>query len=97
MVALGYGRFVRAAQIVAPTPVAGEARREGRRSYVHLEGVDEPVVASRSHPAILADKERILGPAVAPAPRRHRIFGRSDQGERAAPTIVEAGSQPRRS
>ena len=48
MVALGYGRFVRADQIVALIPVEGESRGEGQRTYVHLEGVEEPVVASRS-------------------------------------------------
>ena len=74
MIALGYGRFVRADRIFALVPI--EDRGEGRRTYVHVEGVAEPVVASRSERAILADMESALGEAGG-HPRRRRLFSRS--------------------
>ena len=60
MVALGYGRWVRAYRIFALVPVERERRGEGQRTYVHVEGIDAPVVASRSERALLADVERAL-------------------------------------
>jgi hypothetical protein len=42
-------------------PIEGEERGDGRRTYVHVEGIDEPVVASRSERAILADLEEAAG------------------------------------
>jgi hypothetical protein len=60
MVALGYGRWVRAYRIFAVVPVERERRGEGQRTYVHVEGIDGPVVASRSERALLADVERAL-------------------------------------
>jgi hypothetical protein len=69
MVALGYGRFVRADRIFALVPLAPEERGEGRRTYVHVEGVAEPLVASRSERAIMADVEAALQEA-AGIPRR---------------------------
>jgi hypothetical protein len=54
MVPLGYGRFVRADEIVAVLPIeAGRGR--GRRTYVPVAGLATPIVASRSEGAILAD------------------------------------------
>jgi len=55
MVALGYGKFVRADRIFAVVPIEAEERGDGRRTYVHVEGIEEPVIASRSERAILAD------------------------------------------
>ena len=69
MVALGYGRFVRADRIFALVPLAPEERGEGRRTYVHVDGVAEPLVASRSERAIMADVEAALQEA-AGIPRR---------------------------
>jgi hypothetical protein len=54
MVPLGYGRFVRANDIVAVLPIE-EGRGRGRRTHVHLAGLAAPIVASRSEEAILAD------------------------------------------
>ena len=78
MVALGYGRFVRADRIFALVPLAPEERGEGRRTYVHVDGLSEPVVASRSERAILADVERALAEA-AGLPQRKRPPGASGQ------------------
>ena len=55
MVSLGYGRWVKADRIFALVPVEGEQRGDGRRTYVHVEGVANPIVASRSERAILAE------------------------------------------
>ncbi|HEY8639002.1 MAG TPA: hypothetical protein VIL53_00680 [Solirubrobacterales bacterium] len=71
MIALGYGRFVRADRVFALVPLAPAERGEGRRTYVHVDGVAEPLVASRSEKAILADVETALTEA-AGIPRRRR-------------------------
>ena len=71
LVSLGYGRFVRADRVYALVPLGPEERGEGRRTYVHVEGLSEPLVASRSEKAILADVEAALTEA-AGIPRRRR-------------------------
>lgn len=71
MVPLGYGKWVRADHVFAVVPLAADERGEGRRTYVHVEGLDEPVVASRSERAILADVEAALTEA-AGIPRASR-------------------------
>jgi hypothetical protein len=60
MVALGYGRWVRGDRIFALVPLDAEERGEGRRTYVHVDGIAAPLVASRSERAILADVESAL-------------------------------------
>ena len=72
MIPLGYGKFVRADRIYALVPLEGSERRDGRRTYVHVDGLTEPVVASRSERAILADVETALAEA-AGLPRRRRV------------------------
>ena len=72
MVSLGYGRWVKADRIFALVPVEGEQRGDGRRTYVHVEGVTNPIVASRSERAILADVEAALTEA-AGIPRARRV------------------------
>jgi hypothetical protein len=69
MIPLGYGKFVRADRIFAVVPLDSEERGDGRRTYVHVEGIAEPLLASRSERAILADLEEATGGG---APRRHR-------------------------
>jgi hypothetical protein len=69
MIPLGYGKFVRADRIFALVPLEGGERQDGRRTYVHVDGLTEPVVASRSERAILADLEAAVGEAVG-LPRR---------------------------
>ena len=71
MIPLGYGKFVRADGIFALVPLEGGERQDGRRTYVHVDGLTEPVVASRSERAILADVEVALA-AAAGLPRRRR-------------------------
>jgi len=55
LVHLGFGKYARADRIYALAPLEGEARGPGRRTRVWIEGIAEPVVASRSEAAILAD------------------------------------------
>jgi hypothetical protein len=69
MIPLGYGKFVRADRVFAVIPLDAEERGDGRRTYVHVEGMSEPLVASRSERAILADVEAALVEA-AGIPRR---------------------------
>ena len=69
MVPLGYGRFVRADRVFALVPLPPEERGEGRRTYVHVDGMAEPLVASRSERAIMGDVEAALDEA-AGIPRR---------------------------
>jgi hypothetical protein len=58
---LGYGKYVRADRIFALIPLEGRARGDGRRTLVHVEGLPEPIVASRSERAIYADVEEGSG------------------------------------
>jgi hypothetical protein len=71
MIHLGYGKFVRADRVYALVPLEGTDRRDGRRTYVHVDGLSEPMVASRSERAILSDVETALAEA-AGMPRRKR-------------------------
>ena len=70
MVHLGYGRFVRADRIFALVPLPAAERGDGRRTWVHAEGISEPLVASRSERAILADVEEALQEAAGVARRK---------------------------
>lgn len=54
LVALGYGKYFRADSIVGMEPVE-EGRGPGRRTLVYVQGLSNPVVASRSEGAILRD------------------------------------------
>jgi hypothetical protein len=70
MIALGYGKWVRADRVFALVPLPADERGDGRRTYVHVEGVAEPLVASRSERAILTDVEAALAEAAGLPPRR---------------------------
>jgi hypothetical protein len=61
MVPLGYGKFVRADRIYALVPLEGPERGDGRRTLVHVEGIEEPLIASRSERAIADDIAAALG------------------------------------
>ncbi|MQA73608.1 MAG: hypothetical protein GEU88_04525 [Solirubrobacterales bacterium] len=69
LISLGYGRHVRADRVFALVPLEPGERGDGRRTYVHVEGLSEPLVASRSERAILTDVEAALAEA-AGIPRR---------------------------
>jgi len=75
MISLGYGKLVRADRIYALVPIEAGERGDGRRTYVHVDGLSEPLVASRSERAILTDVEAALTEA-AGIPRRRSRTGR---------------------
>ncbi|HTX30087.1 MAG TPA: hypothetical protein VMD09_01815 [Solirubrobacteraceae bacterium] len=84
MVPLGYGRFVRADDIVAVLPIE-DGRGRGRRTYVHVAGLASPIVASRSEASILADMK-------AAAVGSRRVEARPE--ERHSPAGEHAGAAP---
>ena len=78
MVSLGYGKYVKADRVYALVPLDPAERGDGRRTYVHVDGLEQPIVASRSERAILADVEAALTEA-AGIPRRRRSGGARGQ------------------
>jgi len=61
LVALGYGKSVRADRVFALVPLEGAERGDGRRTLVYVEGIEAPLVASRSEAAIARDVAQALG------------------------------------
>ena len=53
MVFLGFGKWARADRIYALEPLQGGDRGHGRRTRVWIEGVPDPVIASRTERSIL--------------------------------------------
>jgi len=68
MVFLGFGKYVRADRIYALEPIVGAERGSGRRTLVWVEGIPEPIVASRTQETILEEIEQ----STEPAPMRGR-------------------------
>jgi hypothetical protein len=54
MIFLGHGKYARADRIFALEPI-DDARGDGRRTRVWVEGILEPLIASRTERTILAD------------------------------------------
>lgn len=71
-ISLGLGRFARADRILALEPIEGDERGPGRRTRVWVEGLADPVVASRSEAAILADLGGAADESTEPTSRRSR-------------------------
>jgi hypothetical protein len=61
LIALGYGKFARADRVFALVPLQGLERGDGRRTLVYVDGVEEPIIASRSEQAIARDLATALG------------------------------------
>src|SRR5215203_5701530 len=61
MISLGFGKFVRADRIFALEPLLGDARGDGRRTRVWVEGILEPIIASRTEVTILRDMGQDAG------------------------------------
>lgn len=61
LIPLGYGKFVRADRVFALVPLEGGERGDGRRTLVYVEGIEEPIIASRSEGAIARDVAGALG------------------------------------
>ncbi len=54
LVHLGYGKYVRSDRVTAVVPIE-EERGPGRRTLVHLEDQQEPLIASRAEDSIIRD------------------------------------------
>jgi hypothetical protein len=55
MVFLGFGKYARADKIYSLEPLEAEERGSGKRTRVWIEGIPEPIVASRTERTILHD------------------------------------------
>ena len=55
MIFLGFGKYARSDRIYALDPILGDERGGGRRTRVWVEGVADPIVASRTERTILHD------------------------------------------
>ena len=55
MIFLGFGKWARADRIYALEPLEGPDRGHGRRTRVWVEGLPEPIVASRTERTILTE------------------------------------------
>jgi hypothetical protein len=54
LISLGYGKYVRSDQVTAVVPIE-EERGPGRRTFIHLQGQPDPLVASRAEDSIVRD------------------------------------------
>lgn len=54
LVHLGFGKYVRSDQVTAVIPIE-EERGPGRRTFVHLQELSDPIVASRAEDTIVRD------------------------------------------
>ena len=85
MIFLGFGKYARSDKIYALEPIETQDRGSGRRTRVWVEGVADPIVASRTERTILAEmgqdtgaSSAILDDALALA---ERLAEAADQGK----------------
>ena len=84
MVFLCFGKYVRADKIYALEPLRGKDRGGGQRTRVFVEGIAEPIIASRTERSILTEmgvrdigRPQLIDEAVALA---ERIVEDADKG-----------------
>jgi hypothetical protein len=105
MIFLGFGKYVRADRIYALEPLSEGERGHGRRTRVWIEGVPDPIVASRTERTILHDMGHdaavaspLLDDALDLAERlvEQTQAGRVDLGDlgRRARRLLEASTPP---
>jgi hypothetical protein len=105
MVFLGFGKYVRADRIYALEPLRGDERGGGRRTRVWVEGIADPIVASRTERTILHEMGQdaaagtpLVDEAVSLAERivEDADRGRVDLGDlgRRARRLLEATARP---
>jgi hypothetical protein len=105
MVFLGFGKYARADKIYAIEPIRDDRRGHGRRTLVWVEGVSEPIIASRTERTILhemgqdaATGNQILDQALDLAERvaEQTQQGRVDVNDlgRRARRLLEATAKP---
>jgi hypothetical protein len=73
MVFLGFGKFARSDRIYAVEPLPADERGSGARTRVWVEGIAQPLIASRSERAILAEMG-VLPSRSRPAPQDENLF-----------------------
>jgi len=73
MVFLGFGKYVRADRIFAVEPIRDDDRGSGARTRVWVEGIPEPLIASRTERAILAEMG-VVPPRSRAAPQDENLF-----------------------
>lgn len=104
MVFLGFGKYARADRIYALEPLVGTERAAGRRTRVWVEGLTDPIVASRTERTILHDMGQgdagspLVDEALALAERVAAAAeeGRVDIGDlgRRARRLLQASTRP---
>ena len=72
MVFLGFGKYVRSDRIYAVEPIVDE-RGSGARTRVWVEGIADPIIASRTERAILAEMG-VVPVRTRPAPQDENLF-----------------------
>ena len=70
MVFLGFGKWARADKIYALEPITGDERGGGRRTRVWVEGIAEPILASRTERTILEEMGQAVPAAGGTRPRK---------------------------
>jgi hypothetical protein len=98
MIFLGFGKYVRADKIYALEPLPEGERGHGARTRVWVEGIADPIVASRTERAIVASM------GASPGAEAHRILdGALDLAQRVADAaeqgrfdVVDLGRRARR-
>ena len=73
MIFLGFGKYVRADKIFAVEPLRDDERGSGARTRVWIEGIPDPLIASRTERAILAEMGTIPS-RPRPAPQDENLF-----------------------
>ena len=105
MIFLGFGKYARADKIYALEPLDAADRGSGRRTRVWVEGVADPIVASRTERTILHEmgQEHGAGSAIVDEALglAERLAEAADQGKvdlndlgRRARRLLEKTSQP---
>jgi hypothetical protein len=73
MVFLGFGKYVRSDRVFAVEPLREDERGSGARTRVWVEGIPEPLIASRTERAILAEMGAVP-PRPRPAAQEENLF-----------------------
>jgi hypothetical protein len=105
MIFLGFGKYARADRIYALEPLRSGERGHGARTRVWVEGIAEPIIASRTERTILAEmggdptaRSQILDESLQLAERlvEQTESGRVDLNDlsRRARRLLAAGTRP---
>jgi hypothetical protein len=97
MVFLGFGKWARADRIYALQPLTGDERGGGRRTLVWVDGIGDPVVASRTERTILHDMGQDAAAGVALLDEALSFVQRvADDADRGRVDLTDLGRRARR-